>query len=235
MSPRPTKLKDIQAITFDCYGTLIDWEGGAKQSLRALLQKRRPRDTGLLRTEFLDELFGAWERAQWTRIQQSYAPYRQIAAESLEQVAAEHELPLSGADARAFADSIATWQPFPDTAAALAKLKQKARLGIISNIDDDILAASVARLGVEFDLLLTAEQARAYKPSPLPFQRALERLNLLPAQVAHAAFGFEYDITTAHALGFRTILVRRGRREFPPAPVPDLIVADLGELAQTLG
>ena len=235
MSPRPAGLKDIQAITFDCYGTLIDWEGGAKQSLRALLQKRRPRDTGLFRAEFLDELFRAWERAQWARIQQSYTCYRQIAAESLEQVAAEHELPLTGADARAFADSIATWQPFPDTAAALAKLKQKARLGIISNIDDDILAASVARLGVEFDLLLTAEQARAYKPSPLPFQRALERLDLPPAQVAHAAFGFEYDITTASALGFRTVLVRRGRREFPPAPVPDLIVADLAELAQTLG
>ncbi len=235
MRPRPTKLKDIRAITFDCYGTLIDWEGGAKQSLRALLQQRRPRDTGLLRTEFLDELFGAWERAQWTRMQQSYAPYRQIAAESLEQVAAEHELPLSGADARAFADSIATWQPFPDTAAALAKLKQKARLGMISNIDDDILAASVARLGVQFDLLLTAEQARAYKPSPLPFQRALERLDLPPAQVAHAAFGFEYDITAAHALGFRTVLVRRHRREFAPAPVPDLVVADLAELAQRFG
>ena len=180
MSPRPAGLKDIQAITFDCYGTLIDWEGGAKQSLRALLQKRRPRDTGLFRAEFLDELFRAWERAQWTRIQQGYALYRQIAAESLEQVAAEHELPLTGADARAFADSIATWQPFPDTAAALAKLKQKVRLGLISNIDDDILSASVARLEVEFDLLLTAEQARAYKPSPLPFQQALERLDLPP-------------------------------------------------------
>ncbi len=232
MSPRPTKLEDIRAITFDCYGTLIDWEGGAKQSLRALLQKRRPRDAGLFRAEFLDELFRAWERAQWARIQQSYAPYREIAAESLEQVAAEHELPLASADARAFADSICTWQPFPDTPAALAKLKQQARLGIISNIDDDILAASVAHLGVEFDLLMTAEQARAYKPSPLPFQRALERLDLPPAQVAHAAFGFEYDITTAHALGFRTILVRRHRRKFPPAPVPGLIVADLAELAE---
>ena len=226
-------LKDIQAITFDCYGTLIDWEGGAKQSLRTLLKKRRARDAGLFRTECLDELFGAWERAQWARIQQSYAPYRQIAAESLEQVAAEHELPLTGADARAFADSICTWQPFPDTPAALAKLKQKARLGIISNIDDDILAASVARLGVEFDLLVTAEQARAYKPSPLPFQRALERLGLPAEQVAHAAFGFEYDITTASTLGFRTILVRRHRREFPPTPVPDLIVTDLAELVES--
>jgi 2-haloalkanoic acid dehalogenase type II len=228
-------LKDIRAITFDCYGTLIDWEGGAKQSLRVLLQKRRPRDKGLFRAEFLDELFGAWERAQWTRIQQSYTCYRQIAAESLEQVAAEHELPLTGADACAFANSIATWQPFPDTAAALAKLKQKVRLGLISNIDDDILAASAARLGVEFDLLMTAERARAYKPSPLPFQRALERLGLPAEQVAHAAFGFEYDITTASTLGFRTILVRRHRRKFPPAPAPDLIVADLAELAQTFG
>jgi len=224
MSARPERLAGVEVMTFDCYGTLIDWEGGAKSTLRALL---------VLKDARADEeaFFQAWERAQRQRIEQSYAPYRQIAAECFLEVARAQSLPLAAQDAELFADSIATWKPFPDTVAALWKLKQHLRLGIISNIDDDILAATVKQLGVEFDLLQTAQQAGAYKPSPVPFQRALERLALPAARVAHAAFGFEYDISTAAALGFHTILVRRGRRDFPAAPVPDLVVEDLAALA----
>jgi 2-haloacid dehalogenase len=115
--------------------------------------------------------------------------------------------------------------------AALQSLKQHLRLGIISNIDDDILAETVKLLGVEFDLLQTAEQARAYKPSPVPFQQALQRLGLPAERVAHAAFGFEYDVTAAAPLGFRTVVVKRTRTDFPSSPVPDLTVSDLAELA----
>ena len=116
--------------------------------------------------------------------------------------------------------------------AALRRLKGSGlRLGIISNIDDDILAQAVAQLGVEFDLLMTAQQARAYKPSTLPFELTLARMGLPAAQIAHAAFGFEYDIGPASELGFRTILVRRTRVRFPPTPAPDLVVADLEDLA----
>lgn len=224
MSPRPLRLADVEAITFDCYGTLIDWAAGAKGTLRALLALKE------LRTDE-EAFFQAWERAQRARIDGPYASYREIAAESFALVAREQKLPLDAGDISAFADSIASWKPFPDTPPALQALKRHLRLGIISNIDDDILAATVKHLGVEFDLLVTAEQARAYKPSPAPFARALERLHCAAARVAHAAFGFEYDIATAAALGFRTILVRRGRQEFPPRPVPDLVVGDLAELA----
>ncbi len=224
----PLRLQDVEALTFDCYGTLIDWENGAKNTLQALVARwDMPADE--------DAFFLAWERAQRQRIQQEYAPYREIAAAAFLEVARAQHLPLGEEDARAFAGSIAAWKPFPDVPAALATLKRRVKLGIISNIDDDILAASVKQMGVEFDLLLTAEQARAYKPSPVPFRQALERLGLPAARVAHAAFGFEYDITTASQLGFRTILVRRGRADFPPQPVPDLAVADLKELAAHFG
>ncbi len=224
MRARPARLAAVEVMTFDCYGTLIDWEAGAKTTLRALL---------VLKDARADEeaFFQAWERAQREQIKQSYAPYREIAAESFLEVARAQSLPLTAQDAELFADSIATWKPFPDTVAALEKLKQHLRLGIISNIDDDILAGTVKQLAVEFDLLQTAEQARAYKPSPVPFERALERLALPPAQLAHAAFGFEYDITTAAALGLHTVLVQRSRTDFPVAPVPDLIVNDLRALA----
>lgn len=231
MGRRPERLKDVEAITFDCYGTLIDWEGGAKQTLRGLLARSGAAPAGTPTEEVLDNFFQAWERTQRERLQQSYARYRDIVRESCLQVAAVQGLPLGASEAQAFADSIATWKAFPDVPEALEKLKRQARLGIISNIDDDILAASVRQLGVEFDLLLTAEQARAYKPSPVPFQRALERLKLPAERVAHAAFGFEYDITTAAQLGFRTVLVRRGQKNFPQQPVPDLVVADVAELA----
>jgi len=221
---RPTALKDVQVITFDCYGTLIDWEGGAKQTLRELLQRH-----GMSADE--EAFFRAWERAQWVRIHQRYARYRDIVAETFLEVARHYGLPCSEADAAAFAAAIAHWPPFPEVPEALARLKQHLRLGIISNIDDDLLAGSVAQLGVEFDLLVTAEQARAYKPAARPFALALERLSLPAKLVAHAAFGFEYDLVTASRLGFRTILVRRGRYDFPETPLPELVVADLAELA----
>ena len=227
MAAQPLRLQDVEALTFDCYGTLIDWESGAKNTLQALVAR-----WDLHADE--DAFFQAWERAQRARIEQSYARYRDIAAETFAAVATAEHLPLGPEDARLFADSIAAWKPFPDVPAALATLKRRLKLGIISNIDDDILAGSVKQMGVEFDLLLTAEQARAYKPSPIPFQQALERLGLPAARVAHAAFGFEYDIATASRLGFRTILVRRARTDFPPQPVPDLVVADLKELAAQL-
>jgi 2-haloalkanoic acid dehalogenase type II len=183
----------------------------------------------------LDEFFQQWERAQWQRIQAAYQPYHTIAAESLLEVARAQGLPLTAADARAFADAIPRWRPFPDTVPALAALKRHVRLGIISNIDDRLLAGSVAQLGIPFKLTVTAEQARAYKPSERPFELALERLGLPAARVAHAAFGFEYDLVTAARLGFRTILVRRGRTEFPAEPLPDLRVANLAELAAAFG
>lgn len=234
--PRPVRLEEVQVITFDCYGTLIDWEGGAKQTLRGLLEKNpAPRPAAVALEEVLDRFFQAWERAQWELIHRRYQRYRHIAREAFVEVAAVQGLTLGVSEGRAFADAIATWKPFPDTVAALRKLKESGlRLGIISNIDDDILRATVKQLGVEFDLLMTSEQARAYKPSTVPFQRALERLGLPPEQMAHAAFGFEYDVGPAASLGFRTILVKRTRVEFPATPMPDLIVADLAELAAQL-
>ena len=172
--PRPVRLQDVQVITFDCYGTLIDWEGGAQLTVRGLLERNPallPADIPL--DDVLDNFFQAWERAQWERIHGDYARYRDIAREALVEVAAVQGLPLGVNEGAAFAESIATWKPFPDTVAALRKLKQAGlRLGIISNIDDDILQATVKQLGVEFDLLMTAQQAGAYKPSPVQIGRA---------------------------------------------------------------
>lgn len=220
-------LRQIRVLTFDCYGTLIDWEGGGRETLREIF-----RGQPLAVSE--EEFFREWERIQFQRIQ-SYRPYREIAAESFLRACAALGLDANPADAQAFAGAIGRWQPFPDTREALKKLHRRAKLAILSNIDDDILAQTVRLLGVEFDWTITAQQARAYKPSTEPFRLALERIAICPDAVAHVAFGFEYDIGPAAALGMKTILVKRTRVEIPPDPRPDLIVRDLAELADIFG
>lgn len=227
MTLRPQRLAEVDVLTFDCYGTLIDWELGAKGTLRALLAVKDARADE-------DAFFQAWERAQRVRIDGPYAPYRQIAADSFLEVAREMHLPVNADDAAHFADSISSWQPFPDTLAALTSLQKRLKLGIISNIDDDILAGTRPLLGVEFDFLMTAQQARAYKPSPVIFDRALQLIGRPADRIAHTAFGFEYDIAAAQAKGMRTVLVKRQRTGFPAAPVPDLVVSNLTELAALL-
>jgi 2-haloacid dehalogenase len=224
MTARPTRLADVEVLTFDCYGTLIDWELGAKGTLRALLAVKDSRADE-------EAFFQSWERAQRARIDGAYAPYRHIAADCFFEVSRSMQLPVTADDAAHFADSISTWPPFPDTVAALTSLKQHLKLGIISNIDDDILAGTRRQLGVEFDFLMTAQQARAYKPSPVVFEAALQLIGRPPDRIAHAAFGFEYDIAAAQAKSMRTILVKRQRTAFPASPVPDLIVNNLAELA----
>ena len=216
-------LRQIRVITFDCYGTLIDWEGGARRTLREIF-------CGQSLPVSDEQFFVEWERRQFQLIQ-SYRPYREIMAQSFLTTCSALGLLATPDDARAFADAIARWQPFPDTGEALARLHRKRKLAIISNIDDDIVAETVKFLGVDFDWIITAQQARAYKPSLEPFRLALARMAGPPDRVAHAAFGFEYDIGPAAALGMKTILVKRTRIEFPAEPHPDLIVRDLAELA----
>ena len=220
-------LRQIRVLTFDCYGTLIDWEGGARETLREIF-----RGQPLPVSE--EEFFREWERIQF-RLIQSYRPYREIVAESFLETCAALGLDAIPADAHAFAGAIGRWQPFPDTRGALAKLHRRAKLAILSNIDDDIIAETVKLLGVEFDWIITAQQAHAYKPSTAPFRLALERIAMQPDAVAHVAFGFEYDIGPAAALGMKTILVKRTRVLIPPEPRPDLIVRNLAELANDFG
>lgn len=219
-------LRKIRVLTFDCYGTLIDWEGGARQTLAEIF---RGQTLPVSEEKFFEE----WERRQF-RLIQSYRRYREIVAESFLATCAAFELPATAADAQAFASAIGRWPAFPDTRAALERLRRRVKLAIISNIDDEILAETVKLLGGRFDWLITAEQARAYKPAHEPFLLALKRIGAVPALIAHAAFGFEYDIGPAAALGMKTILVRRRRLMFPPAPQPDLVVEDLAELAERL-
>ena len=152
--------------------------------------------------------------------------------DSLAEWAAERGYRSNEHDGEALARSMESWQPFPDTVPALRAAKE-AGLGlwIISNTDRAIMEHSLRHMEVDFDGVTVAEDARAYKPSRAPFDKALHELNASPDEVLHVAFGFKYDIGTAKQLGMRTAWVNRHREPAPGPERPDHEWTDLWPLA----
>jgi 2-haloalkanoic acid dehalogenase type II len=141
-----------------------------------------------------------------------------VLAESLRAFAAERGLRASDEEGEALARAMESWQPFPDTVPALRRAREAGlRLVIISNTDRAIIEHTLRQLELDFDQVLVAEDCRAYKPSPVPFERAIDLIGESPERVLHVAFGFKYDIGPAKRVGFRTAWVNR-KREPPPGP-----------------
>ena len=197
--------------TFDCYGTLIDWEGGFGSFLYALALRNG--DTELVPGGELRERF---EAIQFELIQQDYRPYKEILADTLKRFCAERGWPFEPADGEAVVRSMRSWQPFPDTRPALRRTRAAGlRLMIVSNTDRDIVEHSLRHLEVPFDAVQVAEDVGAYKPADAVFSAALERIGEPPERVLHVAFGFKYDIGPATRAGMQTAWVNRHQE---PAP-----------------
>jgi 2-haloalkanoic acid dehalogenase type II len=191
----------IQAITFDCYGTLVDWEAGVRAYVAPILAAH---------PDVTPEAWVArWEHIQFQMLR-PYRPYREILQRSYDATMQYFGLEAFVDAGAGLARSIAEWQPFPDTRKALRRLARRHRLAIVSNIDRDLLADTVGLLQAPFSCLVTAEDARAYKPDPKPFELAIERLAVPPDAILHAAFGWKYDLAPARALGMRTCFLNRG-------------------------
>ncbi len=226
----------FEALTFDCYGTLIDWETGLWDALRPVFRRH---DVAATRESAL-ERFGSLEAEAE---KPPYRDYKTVLREVLSGLGRQADFEPSPAEREAFARSVGEWPAFADTAAALRVLHQRYRLAIVSNVDDDLFAATAPRLGETFDWVVTAEQARSYKPAPAHFALALERMQLPRERVLHVAQSLYHDIGPAKALGFRTVWVNRRRGLAGPGATPaavatpDLEVADLATLAReaTLG
>src|SRR5215472_1077175 len=215
----------FEALTFDCYGTLIDWETGLLATLRPLL---RSHGQSLNDSEIL-QVYGELE----PKAQDPYRLYRNVLAEVVRGFGERLGFPVSPAEAESLAESVKNWTAFPDTVRALEMLKRDYKLAIISNTDDDLFAGTARHLKVNFDEVVTAEQAKAYKPSPAPFRLALERLGLSPDRVLHVGQSVYHDVIPAKSLGIATALVeRRGFGAARPAEgAADLTVPDLQTLA----
>jgi 2-haloacid dehalogenase len=217
------RLGDFSALTFDCYGTLIDWETG-------ILAALRPWTAGQ-RVEVDDEeLLAAFGRAEARReAAEPAAPYPRVLAGVLDDLAEEFGAVASREETEAFGGSVKDWPAFPDSAAALAYLRRHYRLVIVSNVDRASFRHSSDRLGVTFDAVVTAEDAGAYKPAPNHFELALARLaemGVAKDRVLHVAQSLYHDHVPAKRLGLATMWVnRRGDRgqgggATPTAPAP---------------
>ena len=221
---------DYDVLTFDCYGTLIDWESGLLAALRTPLSAH-----GLVEPD--DRLLEAFARHEAAVEAEPYRSYRDVLGEVLGRMLAELGQEASPEERAAFGASVADWPPFPDSAAALARLHERFKLGVITNCDDDLFAASEARLGTTFDWVVTAQQTRRYKPNPRGFELMFERVGLPPARILHVAQSLFHDHVPAKRLGLSTVWVdRRSGREgggaTPPAEAsPNLSVPDMATLA----
>jgi 2-haloacid dehalogenase len=211
----------FEILTFDCYGTLIDWETGILAALHRILAAHNQSidDATLLK------LYGDFEQLSE---QGEFHPYREV----LQSVVRRFK------QARSLPESLATWKPWPDTVDALRQLKSRFRLAVVSNVDDDLFATTRPQLEVDFDEVITAQQAHAYKPSLKMFELALCRINAPAHRILHVAQSVYHDVVPAQSLGLATVWVDRpsarpgvGAVKFADAK-PDLIVTSLAELAE---
>jgi 2-haloacid dehalogenase len=227
----PIDFSAFDALTFDCYGTLIDWEAGILAALRPVLEAHGT-DAG---DEALLEAFARYEAELEAG---PYLRYRDVLAGCLRGLGEELAFTPTQAELATFGRSVADWPAFPDSPEALAKLKQRFRLGVITNCDDDLFAASNEKLGVAFDWVVTAEQARGYKPRTENFEFAFERIDVPRERILHVAQSLFHDHVPAKALGMTTVWIdrrqgRAGTGATPPAEAtPDLTVGDLRSFAE---
>jgi 2-haloacid dehalogenase len=201
----PLDFGGFDVLTLDCYGTLIDWETGIPAALQGAHPSGWPAgDEELLQRFAVHE--SAAERGP-------YRPYRQVLARAIQGIGADLGIHLPDEAVRGFSGSVGDWPPFPDSTDALRRLAEHYRLGIITNCDDDLFAASNEHLGVEFDWVITAQQVQSYKPSRRNFERALATIPAPHDRILHVAQSLYHDHVPAKAVGLATAWIdrRRGR------------------------
>ena len=227
-------LTQFEILTFDCYGTLIDWETGILGALRPLLERHGVKVSD-------DELLEAYAQAEKDAESGKFRPYKEVLQQVVRDVGAKFGFQPTAEEQRSLSESLKTWQPFPDTVPALGRLNRRYRLSIISNVDDDLFADTAKLLQVPFDFVTTALEAGSYKPSFNNFQRALAKMRVSKDRVLHVAQSLHHDVEPARTLGIHSVWVNRSQgRHGAGATVkspakPDLEVPDLKSLADLAG
>ena len=195
------------ALTFDCYGTLIDWERGLLGYLKPLLERKDVHTIDDWTLAFFGDAEARLEAGP-------YRPYREVLGGVLDAFGTRLGFAPTDAERLMFADSVGDWPPFADTVDALQRLGARYRLAVVSNVDDALFARTRARLAVPFADVITAEQVRAYKPDPRPFAEAERRLAVPCTRILHVAQSRFHDIAPARARGLDTVWIdRRGPRD----------------------
>jgi 2-haloacid dehalogenase len=226
-------------LSFDCYGTLIDWETGILGGLRPVLAAHKYDLDDEAALSLYAELETAAEAGPYRR-------YREVLQRVMDGFASHCGFDLQRKERQSLVDSFAYWAPFPDTVEALLRLAQRYRLVILSNVDDDLFALTRRRLPVDFYRVLTAQQIGSYKPARGNFERLINEVGSA-GEILHVAQSLFHDIAPARSLGLKTVWVnRRGVKAsdtetnvFGATPAasaqPDLEVPDLETLANLMG
>ena len=218
--------RPFDIITFDCYGTLIDWEAGiADAFLRAAAEDGVRLDR--------HQILSAYAAIEPVVEHEHYRRYVDVLTETAARVAHMLGWPVAYERATFLANSLPYWQPFPDTNAALERLTAAGyKLGILSNVDDDLLAGTRKRFPVGFALVITAQQVRSYKPGPAHFTAARDRIG--DARWLHAAQSNFHDIIPTNAMGIPNAWINRKHEQPLPGGVPGRELADMTGLADWL-
>jgi len=221
------KLKEINWVTADCYGTLIDWEKGIIEAAQAEAEKD---GFSFDEQSFIERLF----EVMYEVMAGSYELFAEVLRRSVVKVAGEIGWELEPSRAQFLPDSIANWLPFRETNAAMDRLKQRYDIGIISNIDDKLLGISRRHLRTELDLVVTAQQVRSYKPDPAHFKEGARRIGGKKGWV-HISSGYETDIAPLLKMNVPVIWVNRKGEKLDGRKKPDAEVRNFRDAAKKLG
>jgi 2-haloalkanoic acid dehalogenase type II len=218
---------DFDTLTFDCYGTLIDWEGGISSAFIC----EAARDGVTLDR---DAVLAAHAEVEPQVQARDFRLYREVLTEVAVRVGERLGWPVSSERARFLPNGLPDWTPFDDTNPALERLRKRFRLGILSNIDDDLLAGTRKHLTVDFDWTVTAEQVRSYKPAAGHFEAGIRRAGGA-GRILHVGASIFHDVRPAKRHGLQVSFVNRNAEPVPEDARPDLVVRDLLELADQIG
>ena len=208
-------------VTFDCYDTLVEFP--IDDVTRRVLGSR-------LEEVDADAFLKEFEAIRYQEILGEYRPYREVLCRTLAEAMQRFGLAYRDEDGAAIVAAVPTWGPFPDVPPALERIGRHCGIVIISNTDDDIVASNVKKIGVPFHRVITAEQARAYKPSPAIFEHALRELGCAPDEILRGAQGFKYDVVPAHRVGWTRVWISRYGKVGDPAYGPYRELPDLSGL-----
>jgi 2-haloacid dehalogenase len=225
--------KQFEILSFDCYGTLIDWDSGILAALKPILSNHNVNLSD-------EQILEAYAQVEASHQSGDYLKYREVLKKLVQAFGERLNFTPIEAEAESLAESIKGWEPFPDTVEALKTLKKRYKLTIISNIDDDLFAATAKKLDVEFDWIITAEQVKSYKPSRQNFEFAIQRMGITPDKLLHVAQSVYHDIIPTRSMGLSSIWVnRRGEKQDTEvidsaSGKPDLEVPDLNTLVSLM-
>ena len=223
--------KRHEVLSFDCYGTLVDWASGILAALQPVLARHEVSVDD-------DRVLQLYAEAESAVEAGEFVLYRAVLRGVVREIGSNLGFSPSSSELDCLVDSLPDWRPFDDTVDALKSLKSAYRLAIISNIDDDLFARTEAQLGIEFDTVVTAESIGSYKPSLENFRVAVERIGVAPKRLLHVAQSIYHDVVPAKEMGISTVWVTRGTGSGATLPAngqADVEVPDLKTLVSLMG